>query len=116
MWKEFHINNSYIVKDLRIFFYDVLKKMPDLLKDFSYPDLGLNFTQNLETSIIGGLVGYFSIWSIIQLYYLIKKIEGMGLGDAKLMAGIGLLFGWQSIPFILFVSAILGLLLVELAA
>ena len=81
------------------------------IKNF-FPDLSLNFTQNLEVSIIGGLVGYFSIWSIIQLYYLIKKIEGMGLGDAKLMAGIGLLFGWQSIPFILFVSAILGLLMV----
>jgi leader peptidase (prepilin peptidase)/N-methyltransferase len=39
-------------------------------------------------------------------------MEGMGLGDAKLMAGIGLLFGWQSIPFVLFLSAILGLLMV----
>ena len=36
----------------------------------------------------------------------------MGLGDAKLMAGIGLLFGWQSIPFVLFVAAVLGLLMV----
>ena len=81
------------------------------VKNF-FTDLNLNFTQDLEVSIIGGLIGYFSIWSIIQLYYLIKKIEGMGLGDAKLMAGIGLLFGWQSIPFILFVSAILGLLMV----
>ena len=36
----------------------------------------------------------------------------MGLGDAKLMAGVGLLFGWQSIPFILFVSSILGLIFV----
>ena len=44
-----------------------------LIKNF-FPDLDLNFTQNLEASIIGGLVGYFSIWSIIQLYYLIKKI------------------------------------------
>ena len=35
----------------------------------------------------------------------------MGLGDAKLMAGIGLLFGWQSVPFVLFLSAILGLLM-----
>ena len=28
------------------------------------------------------------------------------------MAGIGLLFGWQSIPFILFVSAVLALTMV----
>jgi len=107
---------------LIIFFIDLKHYIiPDVLnfgliffafiKNF-FPDLNLNFTQNLETSIIGGLVGYFAIWSIIQLYYLIKKIEGMGLGDAKLMAGIGLLFGWQSIPFILFVSAILGLAMV----
>ena len=43
---------------------------------------------------------------------MIKKIEGMGLGDAKLMAGIGLLFGWQSVPFVLFISALLGLIFV----
>ena len=36
----------------------------------------------------------------------------MGLGDAKLMIGIGLLLGWQAIPIILFLAAILGLLFV----
>ena len=66
----------------------------------------------INQSIIGGMVGYLSIWLIIFLYKTLKKIEGMGLGDAKLMAGIGFLFGWQSIPFVLFVSAILGLLFV----
>ena len=107
---------------LIIFFIDLKHHIiPDILnfsliifafvKNF-FPDLNLNFTQNLETSIIGGLVGYFSIWSIIQLYFILRKIEGMGLGDAKLMAGIGLLFGWQSIPFILFVSAVLALIMV----
>ena len=48
----------------------------------------------------------------IFLYKTIKKIDGMGLGDAKLMAGIGFLFGWQSIPFVLFISSILGLIFV----
>ena len=70
------------------------------------------FFIDLENFIIGGMVGYLSIWLIIYLYKVIKKIEGMGLGDAKLMAGIGLLFGWQSVPFVLFVSAILGLIFV----
>ena len=62
--------------------------------------------------VIGGIIGYFSIWIIIYLYRTFKKMEGMGLGDAKLMAGIGLLFGWQSIPLVLFLSAILGLFMV----
>ncbi|MDA1338346.1 MAG: prepilin peptidase [bacterium] len=107
---------------LIIFFIDLKHYIiPDVLsfgliffafiKNF-FLDLGLNFTQNLEISIIGGIVGYFSIWSIIYLYLVIKKIEGMGLGDAKLMAGLGLLFGWQSIPLVLFISSFLGLIIV----
>ena len=79
-----------------------------LLKNF-LPNFNTSFIQDINQSIIGGMVGYSSIWLIIYLYKVIKKIEGMGLGDAKLMAGIGLLFGWQSVPFVLFVSALLGL-------
>ena len=82
-----------------------------LLKNF-LPNLNTSFVQEINQSIIGGIVGYLSIWLIIFLYKTFKKIDGMGLGDAKLMAGIGLLFGWQSIPFVLFVSSILGLIFV----
>ena len=82
-----------------------------LTKNF-LPNLDGIFIQNIIQSIIGGIIGYFSIWIIIYLYRTLKKMEGMGLGDAKLMAGIGLLFGWQSIPLVLFLSAILGLFMV----
>jgi leader peptidase (prepilin peptidase)/N-methyltransferase len=82
-----------------------------LLKNF-LPNLNTSFVQEINQSIIGGIVGYLSIWIIIFLYKTIKKIDGMGLGDAKLIAGIGLLFGWQSIPFVLFVASILGLIFV----
>jgi len=81
------------------------------LKNF-LPDLNLSFIQDIKLSLIGGIAGFFSIWIIIYLYKTFKKTEGMGLGDAKLMAGIGLLFGWQSIPFVLFLAAVLGLLMV----
>ena len=105
-----------------IFFIDLENFIiPDTL-NFSIMGLALfkNFLPNFNTSliheinqsIIGGMVGYISIWLIIYLYKIFKKIDGMGLGDAKLMAGIGLLFGWQSIPFVLFVSSILGLIFV----
>ena len=81
------------------------------LKNF-LPDLNLNFVQDIKLSLMGGIAGFFSIWIIIYLYKTFKKTEGMGLGDAKLMVGIGLLLGWQSIPFVLFLSATLGLLMV----
>ena len=114
---------SILVLILIIIFFIDLENfiIPDTL-NFSIMGLALfkNFLPNFNTSliheinqsIIGGMVGYISIWLIIYLYKTLKKIDGMGLGDAKLMAGIGLLFGWQSIPFVLFVSSILGLIFV----
>ena len=82
-----------------------------LFKNF-LPNFNTSLIHEINQSIVGGMVGYISIWLIIYLYKTFKKIDGMGLGDAKLMAGIGLLFGWQSIPFVLFVSSILGLIFV----
>ena len=74
------------------------------------PSFNTSLTQDMLESFLGMGIGYICIWLIIYLYKLIKGIEGMGLGDAKLMAGVGCLFGWQSILPVLFVAAILGLL------
>ena len=65
---------------------------------------------NFLNSLIGGLLGYGIIWSIIYFYRQFKKKEGMGLGDAKLFAVIGFWFGWISIPFVIFLSSIIALL------
>ena len=81
------------------------------IKNF-LPSFNTSLVHDINQSLIGGIIGYFSIWLIIFLYKTLKKIDGMGLGDAKLMAGIGLLFGWQSIPLVLFLSSILGLFFV----
>lgn len=40
--------------DLRMFFYNVLQKMPELIKDFTYPDIGLNFFKKLPVMFFGG--------------------------------------------------------------
>ena len=45
-----------------------------------------------------------------SLYKLIRKKEGMGLGDAKLMAAIGFWFGWASLPFVIFFSSLVALI------
>ena len=40
--------------DLRIFFYNILKEMPELIKDFDYPDIGLKFFKKLPALFFGG--------------------------------------------------------------
>ncbi len=40
--------------DLRMFFYNVLQKMPELTKDFDYPDIGLPFFKKLPVMFFGG--------------------------------------------------------------
>ena len=78
------------------------------LKSFD-PNLPFLFP-NYINSLIGGLFGYGVIWSIIYFYKQLRKKEGMGLGDAKLLAVVGFWFGWISIPFVLFLSSVLALL------
>ena len=80
-----------------------------IFKNF-IPNFQSNFTYDFDQSIIGGVSGYLIIWFIIFLYKKFKNIEAMGFGDAKLMTAIGLFFGWEAIFFILFLSAILGLI------
>ncbi len=77
------------------------------IKSFD-PNLNSLFP-NYINSLIGGLLGYGIIWSIIFFYKQLRKKEGMGLGDAKLFAVIGFWFGWIAIPFVIFISSVVAL-------
>ena len=79
------------------------------IKSFD-PNLNQYLFPNYINSLIGGVVGYFIIWTIIFGYKKLKNKEGMGLGDAKLLSAIGFWFGWISIPFILFFSSFIALM------
>ena len=104
---------------LIIFFIDLKHYIIPNTLTYSMMILGFvkSFDPNLDpifpnflNSLIGGLLGYGIIWSIIYFYRQFKKKEGMGLGDAKLFAVVGFWFGWISIPFVVFLSSIIALL------
>ncbi len=80
------------------------------IKSFD-PNLDIIFP-NYINSLVGGIFGYLIIWCIIFFYKQIRKKEGMGLGDAKLLAVIGFWFGWISIPFVIFLSSTIALIYV----
>ena len=81
------------------------------LKSFD-PNLNKAIFPNYINSLIGGLIGYLIIWFIIFVYKKIRNKEGMGLGDAKLLAVVGFWFGWLSIPFTIFISSLVALIFV----
>ena len=74
------------------------------------PNLNQSLFPNYINSLIGGLFGYSIIWLIIFFYKNLRKKEGMGLGDAKLIAVVGFWFGWFSIPFTIFISSLVALI------
>ena len=66
------------------------------------------FDVSIVSSVLGGIIGYSIIYIIRFLFFKIRKVEGMGLGDAKLFLMVGIWLGIKSIYLILASSAIVG--------
>lgn len=83
----------------------------DLISNFS---LGMqNFFSLLSEvpildSIFGVVLGGGILLLIAYSYEVIKKRQGMGMGDVKLLAMIGAFFGWEGVLFVIFLASILG--------
>lgn len=63
---------------------------------------------DLQSAVVGAALGYMILWSIYQLFKLITGKEGMGFGDFKLLAALGALLGWQTLPIIILLSSVVG--------
>jgi|SRR5262252_7755594 len=61
--------------------------------------------------LIGAGAGYLFLRIIADFYYYVLKREGLGLGDAKLLALIGALLGWRALLFVLTVGGFAGSLI-----
>lgn len=70
-------------------------------------NLFLNLT-SWWSYILGALVGGLTFWLLGVLALIFFKKEGMGFGDVKLMAALGLFFGIKNILVIALVSFIFG--------
>ena len=68
----------------------------------------LNPERQFLPSLYGVLLGGGFLWSIAYLYLVLRKREGMGGGDIKLIAWIGAILGWTAIPVVIIGSSLLG--------
>ena len=101
-----------------IFFTDLIEylildifTLPLSVIGFILSALILNpFNVMVADSFAGLIIGFSVFYLIRWFFYKYKKIEGMGLGDAKLMMMIGAWLGLKSILFVMFFSSVTALI------
>ena len=94
-------------------YYLILDKItyPITIIGFSFVLLDESpFEIEMFESLLGGAIGFFTIYLIRYIFFKIRKIEGMGMGDAKLFLLVGIWLGIKSIYIVLASSAIVGAL------
>jgi leader peptidase (prepilin peptidase)/N-methyltransferase len=90
-------------------------RLPDAI---TLPSIPIFFVAGFATHhapwlqrVIGAAAGYLFLRIISDFYYYVLKREGLGLGDAKLLALIGALLGWRALLFVLAVGGFAGSLI-----
>jgi leader peptidase (prepilin peptidase) / N-methyltransferase len=71
-------------------------------------------TSALVAGLIGTAAGYLFILLVRAAYARLRGREGIGMGDAKLLAAAGAWVGWQGLPSVVLIAAIVGLVIVLL--
>ncbi len=76
--------------------------------------LGLAVAGDLEPErlwdpLLGIVCGYAGLWAVAWIYRQLRGREGLGLGDAKLLAASGAWVGATGLPSVLLSAAVAGL-------
>ncbi|MGI9510539.1 MAG: prepilin peptidase [Geminicoccaceae bacterium] len=63
----------------------------------------------LDAHVIGAIVGMIAFTLIAIIYRALRGHEGLGMGDAKLLAGVGAWLGWAALPGVVLLAAFTAL-------
>lgn len=88
-------------------------RLPNIL---TKPLIALGLLYNVVLSLdaypylLGAILGYAIFWTIETAYRFIRKRDGLGRGDAKLLAAGGAWCGAIALPFIILIASSAGLI------
>lgn len=68
----------------------------------------LVLSHSLLDSIAGAVLGASILLAVALAYRLIRKVEGMGLGDVKMIAMLGAILGWEPLLPLIVLASVLG--------
>lgn len=63
---------------------------------------------SLAGALLGALVGGGSLWLVGAIWKALRGVDAMGLGDVKMMLGVGALLGWRLSLLTIFAGAFSG--------
>ncbi|MSO35978.1 MAG: prepilin peptidase [Acidobacteria bacterium] len=61
-----------------------------------------------QDALIGAALGAGVLYGIAGAYYLVRREEGLGMGDVKMLAMIGAFLGWKAVLVTLVLSSFSG--------
>jgi leader peptidase (prepilin peptidase)/N-methyltransferase len=64
--------------------------------------------------VIGAVAGFIAFAALSEIYRRLRGRDGLGLGDAKLLAASGAWLSWAGLPTTVLYAAVIGLALVLL--
>jgi leader peptidase (prepilin peptidase)/N-methyltransferase len=65
--------------------------------------------ERLSSHGIGAAAGFLFVILVRQGYWLLRRREGIGLGDAKLLAAAGAWVSWEGLPSVVLIAAVAAL-------
>ena len=112
---------SWFLLEMCIFIFASVTASFIDLKHFILPDVftlgglcigligaALNPERAFMDGFLGFIIGGGFLYLTAYIHYAIRKVEGMGGGDIKLVAWIGAVLGWQALPFVVLISSVTG--------
>ncbi len=65
---------------------------------------------SLAGAILGAIAGGGLLWAVGAIWKALRGVEAMGLGDVKMMLGVGAILGWRLTILTIFLGAFTGAL------
>lgn len=59
-------------------------------------------------ALLGALLGAGLLWGVAEFYLRLRKVEGLGMGDVKMMGMVGAFLGWKPVLLTIFLGSLVG--------